>query len=159
MTPGNLGVVAEAGELRHQRNAGARSRCHGARARPACAKHHADGGQFVFRLHDGEGRLAFRRDAELLQQVGGGFNQRCRRRDRIPRHHGDARKHRAHAARGVAVDDDLAGGLVHPLDEVRILLDELFLRVIEARLDRAEVEVEDLLLLGELLAHAASRRP
>ena len=35
------------------------------------------------------------------------------------------------------------------------MLGELFLRVIEAGLDRTEVEVEDLLLLGELLAQAA----
>ncbi len=61
---GQLGEVAEAGELRHQRDAGAGGRGHGARAGPACAEHHADGGQFVFRLNDGEGGLAvlLRRD-------------------------------------------------------------------------------------------------
>ena len=129
---------------------------HGASASPACAEHHADGGELIFGLHNGKGGLAFRGDAEFLEQVGGGFNQRSGRRDGIPRDHGDARKDRAHAAGRVAVDDDFAGGLVHPLDEVGILLGELLLRVIEARLDSAEVEVEDLLLLGELLVRLLS---
>ena len=149
---GNLGEVAEAGELGHQRDAGAGGRGHGARAGPACAEHHADGGQLVLGLDHGKGGLAFRRDAELLEQVGGGLNQRSGRRDGIPRHHRDAGEDRAHAAGRVAVDDDLAGGLVHPLDEVRVLLGELLLRVVVAGLHRAEVQVEDLLLFGELLA-------
>ena len=66
ITPGNLGVVAQPDEFRHQRNAGAGGGGHGARARPACAQHHADGGEFVFRLHDGEGRFAVRADAETF---------------------------------------------------------------------------------------------
>ena len=126
MTPGNLGVVAQPGELRHKRNARTRSRCHRARTRPSCAQHHADGGQLVFGLHDRESGLAFRRNAELLQQIGGGFNQRRRRRNGIPRHHRHPGEHRAHAAGRVAVDDDFARGLVHVLDEVGVLLHAAF---------------------------------
>ena len=72
---GDLGEVAEAGELGHERNAGTGGGGHGARARPAGAEHHADGGEFVFGLDHGEGGFAFRGDAELLEQVSGGFDQ------------------------------------------------------------------------------------
>ena len=51
---GNLGVIGEAEEFLHQRDAGAGRRGEGARAVPAGADHHADGGDLVFRLHDGE---------------------------------------------------------------------------------------------------------
>ena len=54
----DLGVVAEARELRHERDARARGRRHGARARPAGAEHHADRGELVLGLDDGEGGLA-----------------------------------------------------------------------------------------------------
>ena len=59
---GNFGVVREAGELAHQRDAGARRRRHGPRARPAGADHHPNRRNLVFRLDDGVGRLARLRD-------------------------------------------------------------------------------------------------
>ena len=156
---GNLGVVAEPGKLGHQRDARARSRGHGPRAGPARAQHHADGRQLVLGLHHGKGRLALRRHAEFLQQIGRRLNQRRRRRDGIPRHHRHAREHRAHAASRVAVDDDLACGLVHRLDAVRVLLGKVGPRVVVSRLHSAEVQVEDLLLFGKLLVHAFSTTP
>ena len=60
---GNFDVVAKADELGHQRNARAGGGGHGARARPSRAQRHADGGEFVFRLNDSEGRLAVGVDA------------------------------------------------------------------------------------------------
>src|ERR1700682_5893440 len=41
--------------------------------------------------------------------------ERRRRRDGIPRHDGYAAEHGADGGGGIAVDDDLAGGGVHPL--------------------------------------------
>ena len=152
---GNLGVVAQAAELGHQRHAGAGGRGHGARARPACAQHHADGGQLVLGLHHGKGRLAFRRHAQLLEQVGGRLDHRGGGRNGVPGDHRHAGKDRAHAAGRVAVDDDLARGFVHPLDEERVPLGQILLGIVEAGFDGAEVQIEDLLLLGELPAQAA----
>ncbi len=147
----NLSKVAEARELRHERDAGAGGGSHGTRTSPAGAKHHTDGSEFVLSLDNGEARLALGSHAELLEQIGGGLYDRGGRCDGIPRNHRNASEHRAHAARSVAVDDDLAGGLVHLLNKVRVLLGEPFLGEVEARLDGAEVQVEDLLLLLELL--------
>ena len=48
----DLGVVREADELAHQRDAGARRRRERARAVPRRADHHADRRQLVFRLQD-----------------------------------------------------------------------------------------------------------
>ena len=50
----HFGEIGEAEEFLHQRDAGARSGGEGARAVPAGADHHADGGDLVLRLHDGE---------------------------------------------------------------------------------------------------------
>ena len=58
---GNLDVVPQPGKLRHQRNARPGGGGHGARARPSRTQHHADGGEFVFRLHDGESGFAIGR--------------------------------------------------------------------------------------------------
>ena len=57
-----------------------------------------------------------------------------------------------HINRRVAVDDDLAPGLVHLLDEEGIVLDQLVPRQNPSpALSRAEVQIEHLLLLRELL--------
>ena len=50
----NFSEVRETDELGHQRNAGARRCGEGARAIPASTHHHADGGELVLSLHDGE---------------------------------------------------------------------------------------------------------
>ncbi len=57
---------------------------------------------------------------EALHVADQRFDQRRRRRDRIPGHHRHAGEHRAQRAGRVAVDDDLARGLVHPLDAERV---------------------------------------
>ena len=59
---GHFRVVAQADEFRHERDARTGGSRHGARARPAGAERHADGGQLVFRLHDGVGGFAGFRD-------------------------------------------------------------------------------------------------
>ena len=51
---GNFGEIGKPEEFLHQRNAGARRRGEGARAVPAGADHHADRGEFVLGLDDGE---------------------------------------------------------------------------------------------------------
>ena len=123
---GHLGVVAQAGKLRHQRDARPGGRGHGARARPACAQHHADRGQLVFRLHHGEGRLAVRLDAVLASRNRSTFSTSDD--DGVIGYHittVHAGKHAAQRSRGVAVDDDLARGRVHPLDTNGSLLGEV----------------------------------
>ncbi len=121
ITAGNLGVVAQAHELRHEGNAGTRGRSHRARSRPCRAQHHADRGQLVFGLHHGVRRLAgFFVDAEALQVADHGFHQRRGRRDGIPGDDGDAGEYAAQRRGGIAFDDDLARGGVHALDAVRI---------------------------------------
>ena len=129
---GNLGIVAQAAELRHQRHSGTGGRGHGARARPARAKHHADGGQLVL-----------------------GLDHRGGRRDGVPCDHRHTGKDGAHATGRVAVDDDLALGFIHLLDEERISLGQILQGIVEAGFDGAEVQIEDLLLFGELPLQAA----
>jgi len=51
--------------------------------RPSRAQNHADGGQFIFRLHDGEGRLAVLLHAVLLHVVDQVFDRRSGRRDGV----------------------------------------------------------------------------
>ena len=153
----DLGVVAQAGELAHQRDAGARRGRHRARARPARADDHAERRDLVFRLHDGEGRLTGRLvHAVLAQQVDQRLAERRRGRDRIPGDDGDAGHEAADRRRRVALDQDLAGRRVHPLDAERGLRLEVFLRVVEAGLQRGDVERQRLLLLPELPARAPS---
>ena len=77
-------------------------------------------------------------------------HERRRRRDRIPGHHGDAGHHAADGGGRVALDQDLAGRLVHPLDVKRILLGEVGLGVIPAGLERALVQRHGLGLLAQL---------
>ena len=97
---GNFGVVAQADELRHQRDAGPGGGGHGARARPAGAQRHADGSQLVFGLHDGVGGLAgFGIVPEALHVADQRFHQRGRRRDGIPGDHRHAGEHGSPARR------------------------------------------------------------
>jgi hypothetical protein len=71
--------------------------------------------------------------------------------NRIPRNDGDARHHAADRRRGVAFNQNLAGRLVHRLDEIRILFLERRLGVFEAGLQRAGVQRDRLGLFPELL--------
>ena len=96
----HFGVVREAGELAHQRDARARRRGHRARARPAGADHHAERRDLVLGLDDRERRLArLLVHAVLLHVADQRLGQRRRRRDRIPGDDGDAGHHAAERAR------------------------------------------------------------
>ncbi len=150
---GHLDVVTEPGELRHERNAGTGGGGHGARAGPAGAQGHAHGGELVLGLHDGESGFAVLTDAVFLHVVDEGFDERRRGRDGIPGDHGDAGEHGAQRGGRVAVDDDLAAGLVHALDGEGIGLGERGSSVVVARLGGVDVEVGGLDLAAELLAN------
>ena len=147
----NLDVIAKTRELGHERNARACGGGHGARSRPSCAQNHADGGEFVFCLHDGEGRFAIRPDAVLLHVINQRLHQRRRRRNRIPRHDRHARKHGAHRGGGVAIDDDHAGGLVHALDRKWVGLGQGRRGIVVTGLSGIPIEIGGFHLLRELL--------
>ncbi len=151
---GNLDVVAEAGELGHQRDAGSSSGGHGARACPAGAQNHADGGEFILGLHDGESGFAVRPDAVFLHVIDEGFDERGGRRNRVPGHYRHAGKHAAQRGGRVAVDDDHAARLVHALDGERIGLGERCGSIIVASLGGVPVQVGGFDFLGELLAQS-----
>ena len=112
----DLGVVGQPDELVHQRDAGTRRRGEGARAVPAGADHHADGGQLVLGLQDavvllaGLGILAV-----LLAELLEGVHHRGGRGDGVPGGHGGARVQAAQGGGGVAVDQDPVLGRVHLL--------------------------------------------
>ena len=111
---GNLGIVGQAEQFIHERDAGAGGGGEGARAVPCRADHHADGGQFVLGLNDDVVVLAgfrifavlFAEDFEGVHRGGGG-------RDGIPGGHCCARVNAAERDRGVAVDQDLVAVFIH----------------------------------------------
>ena len=167
----NFGVVAQAGELRHQRDSGSGGRGHGARASPACAQHHADRREFILGLHDGESGLAIRADAIFLHVIDERFSTSdddgvigYQVTTVTPANMQPMR------SRGVAVDDDLAGGLVHPLDRERVRLGQRGRRrnrspALAAFQFRSaaltflrELLAQGLLHLGHVEARAAARR-
>jgi hypothetical protein len=123
------------------------------RARPAGPDHHADGRQLIFGLNHRISRVAVLIDAQPFQVADHRLHQRGRRRDRIPRHHRAAGKNRTQRACRVAVDDDLAGGFVHPLQSVRIGLRQVLFREIVAGLHRAPVQIRRFCLLRTELLH------
>ena len=148
----DLGVVGEADELAHERDAGAGRGGEGARAVPRRADHHPDRRQLVLGLHDavvvlaGLGILAVLR-AELLERVhhAGG------RRDRVPGRHRRAGVDAAERGRRVAVDQDPVVGGVHLLEANRQRAVEVLDREVVPGAQRLVVRVAQRLLLGELL--------
>jgi hypothetical protein len=110
------------------------------------------GGELVFGLHDCEAGLAVGFDTVALHEVDEVLDDRRGRGDGIPGDDGDAGEHGAHGGCGVAVDDDLAAGGVHRLDDIGVLLGECALGVVEADADGVEVKLGRLDLLGKLLA-------
>ena len=89
---GHLGVVAQPGELGHERDAGPGRRRHRPRARPSRAEDHADRRELVLRLHDREGRLpGLRVHAVRAAVIDQGLGEGRGRRDRVPRDDRDAR--------------------------------------------------------------------
>ena len=152
----NLGEICETQELTHQRKARA-TRCgEGARAVPCRADDHADGGEFVFRLHDRELLLAgFLFGAEAVRIALERFGHRRGRRDRIPRAHRGAAVHGAQRGRGVAFDHDpLANGVTTAqLDGQRIV--EVVEREVAADFERMHVRLDQRVLAFVLLRHHA----
>ena len=149
----HFGVVAEAGELRHERHARARRRRHRPRPHPSGADHHAERGNLVLRLDHRVGRLPRLRILPvLLQVIDQRFAQRRRGRDRIPADEGDARHHAADRGGGVAFDQDHVLRLAfHRLDDEGIALREAGLGEVEAGLERVHVQLDRLELLAHLL--------
>ena len=147
----HLGVVGEAGELGHQRDARARSGRHRSCARPAGPEGHADGRELVLGLDDREGGLpGLLVDPILLHVVDERLADRRGGRDRVPGDNRDARHHGADRHRRVGLDQDLAARLVHPLDAEPVALREVLLGVRVARGERGLVERHGLGLLAEL---------
>ena len=73
----DFGEIGEPEEFLHQRDAGAGGRGEGARAVPGGADHHADRGELVLGLHDGEFvLLGFRIDAQPLAVAREGLGER-----------------------------------------------------------------------------------
>ncbi len=148
----DLGVVREADELVHQRDARTRGRRERARARPRCADDHAECRQFVFRLEDRELLLLRLRIAAVLHaEALEGFHHRRRRRDRVPCPDRRPRVHRAKRRGGVAVDQDAVLRRIHLLEMNRQRALEVRLRVVVAERDRLLVGIEQRLLGGVLL--------
>src|SRR6202044_3440333 len=148
---GDFGEVAEASELRHKRDAGAGGCGHGTGTCPSCAENHADGGELVLRLDNGETGFAIFLYAVGLHVFDEVFDNAGRRRDRVPGDDGDAGEHRAHGGGRVAVNNDLALGGAHGFDDQAVLLGEGVGGVVVAKLHSLPVEVGYRDLLGKLL--------
>ena len=152
----NLGEIRETEELAHQRKART-TRCgERARAVPCRADDHADGSEFIFRLHDREFFLAgCFVDAEAVRVALERLGHRRRRRDRIPRAHRRAAVHGAERGRGVAFDHDpLANGVATAqLDRQRLV--EVVARIIAADFQRVHVRLDQRVLAFVLLRHHA----
>ena len=149
---GNLRVVGQADELVHQRDAGARRRRHRAGARPSGADRHADCRQFVFSLHDRVGRFAVLFVTIVPHVVREGFAKTRRGRNRIPGRNRDSGEHAAQRRRGVAVDDDLAFGRIHPLATIgNHAAIQVLRRVLASHFQRLLVQRDGLRLAFELL--------
>src|SRR2546421_12787938 len=65
----NFRIISQSHKLSHERDTGTGSRGHRTRTRPSGAKDHTGGGQFIFRLHHGEGGLAVGANPVLLQII------------------------------------------------------------------------------------------
>ncbi len=150
MTRGDLGVVAEADELVHEGDAGAARRREGPRAVPGGAQHHADGGEFIFRLHDAVFVLAGDLiHPQLFAVFLEGIHERGGRCDGIPGAHGGAGIDAAQTGQGVAIHHDVAGGLIHGLELQGQWAGEMLLGIGIAQLDGLEVAGHQFLLVGE----------
>ena len=148
----HLGVVRQADELRHQRNARAGRWRERARARPRRANHHADRGQLVLGLQDGKPVLfRLRLDAVFLAEALERLHQRCRGRNRIPRTHRCTGVEAPERCGGVPVDEDRVGGLVHRLEMNRQRAGEMLLREVVTKIDRLPVRIHQRRLARKLL--------
>ncbi len=149
---GNLHVIAQSRELRHQRNAWSGGGGHRTRSRPARAQNHADRSQLVFRLHDGEACFAIGADPVFLHVINQRLHQRRRRRNRVPCHDRHPGEHAAQSRCCIAVNDDHARSLIHALDGEWIGFGQRRRSVVVTGLGGIPVEIGGLDLLGKLLA-------
>ena len=92
-------------------------------------------------------------DPVLLHVVDHLLDQRTRRSDRIPGDDRASPEHGPQAGGGVAVDNDFALSLVHPLDAKRVGLHEIRARVVDAGLHRLDIGLGGLDLRLELLSN------
>src|SRR5215469_8611689 len=111
-----------------------------ARALPAGADHHADGGDLVFRLDDGElVLLRLRINAQVLAMRAEGFGKRGGRRDRVPGGDGRAAIDAAERRGIVAADEDAVAHLV-ALDDIEPAgAGQMLRRVVETEPKRLHV--------------------
>ena len=148
----NLGEVGEAEELLHQRDAGAGGRREGARAVPARADHHADRGELVLGLDDGEAVLLVAVGAVARAMALERLGERGRRRDRIPGAHRRAAVDGAERRGAVALDEDAVADRVRLLQlERRSGMSRLIVRVVAAEMQRVHVRLDQRVLAAELL--------
>ena len=150
---GHLGVVGEADELVHQRDARAGGRRKRAPAGPARTDHHADGSELVLRLQNRKlvlpGLLV---DTELLAEAAKRVHQRRRRGDRIPRRDGRTGVDAAERRRRVAVDQNRILRLVQCLQMDRQRAGQTRVRIFVAEIDGLLVRVHQRRFPAELLS-------
>src|SRR6516162_8872816 len=73
---GNFDVVAQSSELRHQRNSRPGGGRHGTRSHPSSPQNHANRGQLILGLYDGESCFAVSTDSVFLHVIDEGFDKR-----------------------------------------------------------------------------------
>ena len=120
----------------------------GARAVPARAQDHADGGDLVLGLHDGGLDFArFGVGAELLAVGLEGLGHRGGRRDGVPGAHGGAAVDHAQCRGGIALDKDAITHGVGPLHaQAQAVLGQVLARELGARAQGLHVAVQQLFL-------------
>ena len=148
----DLGEIGEPEEFLHERDARPRGRGEGARAVPASAHRHADGGDLVLGLDNGVVLPARRRiDAKPGAIALEGFGQRGRGGDRVPGADGRPAIDRAEASGEIALDQNaVADGAAAAHADVERTI-EPGLRLVAAEAERPEVRFDQPLLALELL--------
>ncbi len=148
----NLGEIGQPEELLHQRDARTRGRREGARAVPAGADHHADRGQLVLGLDDGElVLLGLGIHPHALAVALECLGERRGRRDRIPGRDGGAAIDAAERGSGVALEEDPVADLVGAPNPESDRALEMLDRVVAAHVERLDVGRDQLVLALELL--------
>ena len=144
---GDLGVVRESDELRHERDTGPARRREGAGSGPPRADRDAGRREFVLRLKDRRQALSgLLLDAQAPAIGREGVDQRGRRRDRIPGRDRGARVDATQRRRRVTVDQNRVARGIHPLEPDRQGALEVLGRVVVTEPDRFEVRLEQVTL-------------
>ena len=149
----DLGEIGKAEKFLHQGNAGPGGRREGARAVPGRPHHHADGGELVLGLDDGEffppGLGVDTQPAAIALE---GLSERGRRGNWIPRTDRRAAIDGAEAGRGIALHEDAVADAVGPAHEQADRTGEMRLGIIVADRQCLEIRLDQLVLALELLA-------